>query len=195
MFGSFIGDLLAGLIKAPFDLIESITGIKPIGEIGELLGNAARRSINTASIAIDGSVDVISGVITSDCKQLDRGLSKVGRAGERVIDGAINTAAYTLKSVGDVFSGDELRIKKGMENLLKVGAVAAIGTASVFAIDMNIDFNADMEDVSQEVHHVRPHTVPDYTREDGTPVHGYPRGGELGYLRTNPDSTTDNNLS
>lgn len=46
------------------------------------------------------------------------------------------------------------------------------------------------------LHHVDPHYVPGYFREDGTYVKGYFRSGDgTGYVRSNPDDTTINNLN
>lgn len=46
------------------------------------------------------------------------------------------------------------------------------------------------------LHTVKPHYVNGYVRADGTVVSGYWRDGETGtgYLRSNPDDTTANNL-
>ncbi|MBM7606221.1 hypothetical protein JOC75_004269 [Metabacillus crassostreae] len=44
------------------------------------------------------------------------------------------------------------------------------------------------------IHHVDPHWVNGYTRDDGTEVEGYWRGGEDGYDRSNPDGDSSNNL-
>ncbi|WP_226670803.1 hypothetical protein [Metabacillus litoralis] len=43
-------------------------------------------------------------------------------------------------------------------------------------------------------HHVDPHWVDGYTRDDGTEVEGYWRGGEDGYERSDPDGDLSNNL-
>ncbi len=44
------------------------------------------------------------------------------------------------------------------------------------------------------VHHVDPHYVEGYYRDDGTYVEGYQRGGESGYYRSDPDGSTSNNI-
>lgn len=50
---------------------------------------------------------------------------------------------------------------------------------------------------SLNLHHVTPHSVSGYTKDNGTVVDGYYRDGEngTGYFRTNPDDTTSNNLN
>lgn len=44
------------------------------------------------------------------------------------------------------------------------------------------DFKED-----DDIHHVDPHSVDGYERQDGTEVDGYYRGGEDGYERSDPD--------
>lgn len=47
-----------------------------------------------------------------------------------------------------------------------------------------------------KLHHVKPHYVHGYVRDDGTVVNGYMRDGEgNGYLRSNHDDILDNNLN
>lgn len=49
-------------------------------------------------------------------------------------------------------------------------------------------------DDSPGIHHVEPHYVEGYYRSDGTYVEGYQRGGDSGYYRSDPDSSTSNNI-
>lgn len=51
------------------------------------------------------------------------------------------------------------------------------------------DYNDD------NIHHVDPHWVDGYTRNDGTEVDGYWRGGDDGYWQSNPDGYDYNNLN
>lgn len=48
---------------------------------------------------------------------------------------------------------------------------------------------------SPGTHKVEPHWVDGYTKDDGTQVDGYWRGGEDGYYRSNPDGIKENNLN
>jgi len=66
----------------------------------------------------------------------------------------------------------------------------AIDALEVFdAIDLT-----DIDELDTNFHYVEPHSVEGYMREDGTFVNGYERGGEDGYLRSNPDDSFTNNL-
>lgn len=48
---------------------------------------------------------------------------------------------------------------------------------------------------SPGIHKVDPHWVNGYTKDNGTQVDGYWRGGENGYYRSNPDGIKENNLN
>lgn len=56
------------------------------------------------------------------------------------------------------------------------------------------EYSTDTTDYGTGVHQVSPHYVDTYTRDDGTQVGGYWRGGDDGYYRSNPDDSIYNNL-
>lgn len=81
-------------------------------------------------------------------------------------------------------------------SFLGVGVIADAIDVLDIVDSLDID-SMQLPEVSLDdpgLHHVDPHYVDGYTRADGTVVNGYIRGGEEGYLRSNPDSSIFNNL-
>lgn len=69
-------------------------------------------------------------------------------------------------------------------------SIATLGLGALMLADAYFEDDVPTADV----HHVEPHDVEGYTRSDGTEVSGYHRGGEDGYLRSDPDIFKENNL-
>lgn len=162
-----------------------------------MLANVTKGSIDTAAIAIDGSIGIISGVITGDDEQINRGETQVVKAGRRVLRGTVMSISNTGKSVRDVVSGDVVRVKRGVKSLVTKTAAVSISLLLPGAFDLDFDIDSDfvIDEQDPGIHHVEPQDVQGYTKADGTEVEGYHRGGETGYLRTDPDDDPDNNFS
>lgn len=67
-------------------------------------------------------------------------------------------------------------------------------TEDYYEPEDNYEIDDDTDVDESNTHHVDPHWVDGYTRDDGTEVEGYWRGGEDGYERSNPDDDLSNNL-
>jgi hypothetical protein len=115
-----------------------------------------------------------------------------------IFDIAINiiTAPFrhTFNMIDSLITGnDEKFIRSGVFLGLTFLGAGLIGDAidALDAID-STDFTS--VELDTDIHHVESHSVDGYVRADGTVVDSYFRGGEEGYLRTNPDGMASNNL-
>ncbi|WP_170008224.1 hypothetical protein [Bacillus fonticola] len=103
---------------------------------------------------------------------------------------------HAFNLVDSIMVGDDTQFFKSATMLgltfLGVGAVADVAEAfeGVGALVSPTDFT--LEDPG--VHLVAPHEVSGYTTAEGTVVESYERGGETGYLRSDPDGFEGNNL-
>lgn len=71
-----------------------------------------------------------------------------------------------------------------------------MGNESIFKHSDPLALADKFQMKSFDLHHVQPHIVDSYMRNDGTVVESYLRDGEgNGYLRSNPDETITNNLN
>ena len=111
----------------------------------------------------------------------DLGRAALIRTIEIAIPIAINTivnAVTNKSSSGKSRSRSNTYYPDHNENNTEKG----VSTFSTDDVDV-VTSEYPSERSSPREHNVGPHTVPDYTRKDGTEVSGYPRGGENGYSR------------
>ena len=94
---------------------------------------------------------------------------------------------HTFNLAESVITGDTEKLVKSasMIGMTFIG-VGLIGEAiDAFDFFDTVDLSS-IDSLDAEFHHVDPHSVESYVRDDGTVVSGYERGGEDGYFRSNP---------
>lgn len=221
--GGFLGSLVGGVIGGPIKFIGEVTDMKLIEEIGDGVINSTRFTGETVGQVLGGSVNAIRGVVTDDPTLIDDGLEDLGDAGSRTLTGVVCAAKNIVANGGNVITGivdnDIDQVKEGASGLVKTAAVGALAVGIIDIVgDVGLDADTDtdvatIETNSSEVatndaelHHVTPHYVEDYDRADGTHVEGYWRDGDGntntdlseeqggGYMQSNPDNQTENNL-
>lgn len=222
-FGGLLGSLVGGVIGGPIKFIGEVTDVKLIEEIGDGVINSTKFTGETVGQVVGGSVNAIRGVVTDDRTLIDEGLGDLGDAGSRTLTGVVNTAKHAVENGGNVIIGimdnDIEQVKQGASGLVKTAAVGALAVGVIdIAGDIGIDADTGTDVASSdtissddaindaELHHVNPHYVEGYDRADGTHVEGYWRDGDGntsvnlseeqggGYMQSNPDNQTENNL-
>jgi hypothetical protein len=99
---------------------------------------------------------------------------------------------HTFNIVDSLITGDEQKFVRSTSMIGLTFLGAGIISEAIDAIDA-VDLTS-IDSLDTDIHQVESHYVDSYAREDGTVVSGYERGGESGYLRSNPDETISNNL-
>lgn len=123
----------------------------------------------------------------------DRAKYKVGSRDKNYVFYQIASVALFISSLGFGF-GLFFFIGSGVyENIILPSS--NLDHEEVYSDDYVEDpYYEESYDEVPGTHHVDPHWVDGYTREDGTEVDGYWRGGDDGYERSNPDGDPSNNL-
>ncbi|WP_238392665.1 hypothetical protein [Paenibacillus antri] len=205
--GNFAGEVVGGVLGGTVRVVGEIAGSNFIKEIGDGVEHATKFAGKTAGELASGTWDVAAGIVTQNERIMEDGFSDIGGAVSSTAKGVGHMVVNVVENGASVVKG----ISDNNTDLLKTGAKGLIYTAAVGAIAVGIIDVADGADAAHAegtalteapvetepgVHHVEPHYVEGYYREDGTYVEGYYRDGVDGdgYVRTNPDGDPNNNL-
>jgi hypothetical protein len=193
--GKILGEAASGAADVVTGMVTSDESKRDEGfrDLGSAVGTTAKGVGKGIANIIQNGGDVIDGALEGDKNRVNEAAKSL-----------VKTAAIATLAIGviDIVDGG-----------LFDGQVYESDVASSGDFDYNnsnelvytSDLDAQSEDVG--VHHVEPHYVDGYERSDGTHVEGYYRDGDGnpettlteedggGYIRSNPDGISSNNIN
>ncbi len=146
----------------------------------------SERKIKLTKIIIQ--INKIHDILSKEKHQIESIISELEKCKNPTlwnIVGKVITAPvrHPANFVTAVFNGDvKGSFTNGTRTALMLFGVGIIG--DTFDIFEAVFDGIDMEGFDKALHHVDSHWVEGYTRQDGTVVDGYYRGGEEGYFRS-----------
>lgn len=200
-----LGDVAGSAMQEGCQAISKATGIQEIEKVGCLAKAATANTGRALGSVVDGVGQTVEGVFTENDQLVNQGLGQIGATAKNtavgVGQGIVATGSMLGTVIDGVVDGDYEKAKSAAKNVGVVVAAAVIGFGVVEGLDL-----IEHTDVPDNVHHVDPHHVSGYLREDGTEVNGYWRDGDGntsidvdkahggGYFQGNPDGILSNNL-
>ncbi|PAB60214.1 hypothetical protein [Anaeromicrobium sediminis] len=166
-----------------------------IEELGDAVGRTVVGMVKGVGYVAENGIDTLEGVINGDTDQVIEGAKNIAKVAA-VATLAVGTGDY-LGIIGDDFDGVDHVAH--MEHGIDID-----GDGIVDVYDGHDVPNAEDMDTS-EIHHVKPHYVQGHMR-NGHYIEGHWRDGDGntninlteenggGYIRTNPDGNSYNNL-
>lgn len=221
--GKVIGTVIGGSVNVIGEITDS-KFIKDVGHgvksstefAADTLGQAVEGIVETASGIVQDNPNQVKSGLSDVGDSFTRTVKGVGIT-------LANTVESGFDIVEGVKSGDNQQIKDGLKSIGKTVAIGTLAVGVIEFTDGLESISTDLDtgesaNTSQtviaqethssvnEVHHVEPHWVDGHWR-GGTWVEGYWRDGDGdsstnlsaenggGYLRSNPDGISSNNLN
>jgi hypothetical protein len=169
--GSAVGSIAGVVIGTPIILAGEVVNSDFIKEVGE---GACKATANTGKVLgslAEGTVECVSGLVSSDSAKASRGFEQVVDTGVKTVAGVglgvLNLADKGINTIGAIAEGDKDKAVKIGKELVKTACVATLAVGVFDAVDGAIDdefdlFDHDDSDSYQlvenpDTHHVEPH--------------------------------------